>query len=203
MFALVFLPNPSFESIFAQKQICRSFLPLQLLFWPNFKFLYGILSFNWSMSGQISVKTITVLHSSSLCRRPYRDDRRRLHASHAPAILAIRAASPLSARELWRLLVLISSPSSRPRQAKPEHERAATAAGADSDHPSPSRLDPVRPNLHRRTPHPRRPSPSPITPLPCRIGLPDRGPPLPSAPELRPSRRRPLSDLLPLKSSRW
>ena len=106
---------------------------------------------------------------SSLCWRPYRDDRRRLHASHAPVILAIRAASLLSARELWRLLVLISSPSSRPRQAKPELERAATAAGVDSDHPSPSRLDPVRLNLHHCTPHPRRPSLSPFGPSLGRI----------------------------------
>ena len=31
-FALVFLPNPNFESIFAQKQRCSSSCPLQLLF---------------------------------------------------------------------------------------------------------------------------------------------------------------------------
>ena len=52
MFDLVFVLNSGFESIFAQKQSCRPFCPLQLLFWPNFKFLYGILSFNWSKSAK-------------------------------------------------------------------------------------------------------------------------------------------------------
>ena len=39
------------KSIFAQNESCRFSFPLQLLFWPNFKFLYEKLSFNWSNSG--------------------------------------------------------------------------------------------------------------------------------------------------------
>ena len=45
-----FLPNPQPESTFAQNQSCRSSLPLQLLFWPNFKFLCEVLSFGRSKS---------------------------------------------------------------------------------------------------------------------------------------------------------
>ena len=42
VFDLVFLANPSLNSTFAQNKSCRSYLPLQLLFWSNFKFLYEI-----------------------------------------------------------------------------------------------------------------------------------------------------------------
>ena len=52
MFDRVFVPDPSFNSTFAQKQSCRISRPLQLLFWPNFKFLYQISSFGRSKSAQ-------------------------------------------------------------------------------------------------------------------------------------------------------
>jgi len=39
-FKHVFHPNPNSKSTFSQNQSCRFSLPLQFLFWPNFKFQY-------------------------------------------------------------------------------------------------------------------------------------------------------------------
>ena len=39
---------------------CRSSLPLQLLFWPNFMFPYENLSFGWSNSSQFQSNELTV-----------------------------------------------------------------------------------------------------------------------------------------------
>ena len=89
VFAHVFLLDPSLNSTFAQKQSCRSSLSLQLLFWPNFKFLYEILSFNKSKSCQnrLNVSLFSpVLH----CAHPD------AHTGDALTILAIRAAPSLS-----------------------------------------------------------------------------------------------------------
>ena len=52
MFVRVFLHDPSLKSTFAQNKRCRSFLPLQLLFWLNFKLPYEFLSFNRSNTSQ-------------------------------------------------------------------------------------------------------------------------------------------------------
>ena len=60
MFIYIFLLDPSLKSTFAQKQSCRSSLPLQLLFWPNFKFLYEILSFIRSKSSPNQSNGFTV-----------------------------------------------------------------------------------------------------------------------------------------------
>src|SRR6185436_14280129 len=61
MFDLIFLPNPSSKSTFAQNKSCRFSLPLQLLFWPNFKFLYEVLSFNLSNASQKLIKPFTIV----------------------------------------------------------------------------------------------------------------------------------------------
>ena len=53
MFDLVFVLDPSLKSTSAQNESCRSFNPLQLLFWPNFMLPYEIWSFsgsNWSQN---------------------------------------------------------------------------------------------------------------------------------------------------------
>ena len=52
----IFLLDPSHKSTFAQKQSCRSSLPLQLLFWPNFKFLYENFEFQLVKLEQKSFK---------------------------------------------------------------------------------------------------------------------------------------------------
>ena len=104
MFDYVFLPNPSLKSTFAQNESCRSSVPLQLLFWPNFKLLYKNLSFGWSNSNQFQSNELTVPPCTSTMLAA--TDCRRLHASRAPAILALRARG-LSSRVPWRLLVPI------------------------------------------------------------------------------------------------
>ena len=65
-FEHVFLPNSSSKSTFAQNKSCRSSLPLQLLFWPNFKFLYEKLRSGWSNLGQNSFETSLFLFLFSL-----------------------------------------------------------------------------------------------------------------------------------------
>jgi len=50
VFDLVFVLDLSSKSTSAQNESCRSSFSLQLLFWPNFKFLYEKLSFNLSNS---------------------------------------------------------------------------------------------------------------------------------------------------------
>ena len=202
MFDLVFVLDLSSKSISTQNESCRSFIPLQLLFWPKFMFPYEKLSFGWSKLGQNSLKptvvSLFVTVSAPIPRRPPATPRvARAGDPHHPRCVALIRSRALEASRPHLFSFLATSSSQARARASSDRRRRRFRP------PSPSRLDPVRRNLHRRTPHPRRPSPSPITPLPCRIGLPDHGPPLPSAPELRPSRRRPLSDLLPLKSSRW
>jgi hypothetical protein len=67
MFDHVFLLDPSLKSTFARKQSCRSSLSLQLLFWPNFKFLYQSLSFGWSNARKNRSKSSTVFSCAPLC----------------------------------------------------------------------------------------------------------------------------------------
>jgi hypothetical protein len=82
VFDRVFLSDLGLKSTFAQNESCRSSLPLQLLFWPNFKFLYQILRFGWS---NVSQKTVKIKHCVSLYSTVLgahtATDRRRLHAS--------------------------------------------------------------------------------------------------------------------------
>jgi len=81
-FDLVFLLNPSFESIFAQKQSCRPSIPLQLLFWPNFMFPYEVWSFGWSNFAQNHFKRIQLVYCAlDAVRARRRQQHRRRHAS--------------------------------------------------------------------------------------------------------------------------
>src|SRR6185312_13768413 len=105
VFDYVFLLDPSSKSIFAQKQSCRPSLPLQLLFWPNFKLLCENYSFGRSKIESVLPQNPEVpgLETGSsgfalfhLLRRPYRRlCRWRRHASSIPANLAL-CAPPLS-----------------------------------------------------------------------------------------------------------
>ena len=108
MFDRVFLPDPGLKSTFAQNKSCRPSIPLQLLFWPNFKFLYESLSFGWSNASKNRSKFVEP-HCSSpvlvtvLARRPCRrlsSSASLLHASTIPANFALRAPT-LSTREAY------------------------------------------------------------------------------------------------------
>ena len=132
VFDLVFLRDPSFKSTFAQNKSCSSYRSLQLLFWPNFMFQCKIWSFGWSKSAENHSISVNGDSPVLLSAPPALDVGA---ATRRPSRRTSLSARVLSARELWRLLVLISSPSSRPRQAEPELERAATAAGRRADHP--------------------------------------------------------------------
>ena len=68
VFDLVFVLDPSSKSTSAQNESCSSYFPLQLLFWPNFKLLYEIWTFNWSNSSQIDSNELTVSSSVSTVR---------------------------------------------------------------------------------------------------------------------------------------
>ena len=74
MFDLVFVLDLSSKSTSAQNESCSSSFPLQLLFWPNFKFLYENLSFNWSNSDRnhLNEETVSPLCSSLWRPTPYR-----------------------------------------------------------------------------------------------------------------------------------
>src|SRR6185503_6950018 len=68
VFDLVFVLDLSSKSTSAQNESCRSFNPLQLLFWPNFMFPYEIWSFNWSNSGKKNhLNEETVFHCVRHC----------------------------------------------------------------------------------------------------------------------------------------
>ena len=77
MFDPVFLIDPSLKSTFVQNKSCRSSLPLQLLFWPNFKLPYKIWSFNQSKLSQNWSKQSLCFSCAALCpyQRPCRDRR--------------------------------------------------------------------------------------------------------------------------------
>ena len=128
VFDHVFLPDQSLKSTFAQNKSCRSSLPLQFLFWPNFKFLYEILSFNRSKLSQNQSNVVTVhlmcspVHRTPPIPRPARH-RRGLHASGIPANLAIhvrrlfRSPRPSLSISLSPFVLV------KPR-AEPEHEQS-------------------------------------------------------------------------------
>ena len=82
----VFLSNPRIKLTFVQYQSCRSFLPLQLLFWPNFKIQYEF----WAFFSENRVKPFQT--RPYLTRSPamrylhpcwWMPQRRRLHVSRA------------------------------------------------------------------------------------------------------------------------
>jgi len=149
MLDLVFVFDLSSKSISAQNESCRSFLPLQLLFWPNFKFLYEILSFIGSNRVKNRSKSITVLLPVLHCdrTRAHAGDRHTagdLHVSRAPANLSLRTTPSLSAHEASS----ISPPLLLPR-ARVEPSLSRATAGANFGRPSLPQLDSSRPDLPR------------------------------------------------------
>ena len=188
MFVRVFLHEPSLKSTFAQNKSCRSFLPLQLLFWPNFKLPCEFLSFNRSNESQNLVKWITVLHCSSLCRRDAHTGdchRRRASSTRQRSRPELGVGSCLSTPGVQLRSPSPSSSCSSSRRAKPSRAAVARRAG----HPSPPRLDPSRPNLPSLAPHLLHPSTSSIEPFPWPNRARDRRPPLTFFTEAPPSRR--------------
>ena len=153
MFDCVFLFDPSLKSIFAQNKSCSSSFGLQLLFWPNFKFLYQILRFGWSNASQNSVKTITVLLLCCTVRPPTPIPA----TGTAPATTTHRdrrrtspSARALSVHVLWRLLVLV--PFLLPRaHAEPDASRARRQRPSACS--SPPRCESSRPRPPRFAPH--------------------------------------------------
>ena len=149
----VFLSDPGLKSTFAENKSCRSFLSLQLLFWPNFKFLYEILIFIGSNRVKNRSKPITVLLLVLHCARTraHAGDRHTagdLHATqHRRSSHAANHCSP--------------SPSSSSR-ARVKLSVSRAVAGVDSGRPSPSHLDSLRPEPHNFTPHLLRSFPEPI-----------------------------------------
>ena len=131
VFDHIFLPDQSLKSTFAQNKSCRSSLPLQFLFWPNFKFLYEILSFNRSKLSQNQSNVVTVhLLCSPVHRTPPipRSARRRqrLHASGFSANLAIRVHRLIHSPRPSLSISLSPFVLVKPR-AKPEHEQSSSA----------------------------------------------------------------------------
>ena len=166
MFARVFLPDSGLESTFAQNKSCRFFLPLQLLFWPNFKLPYEILSSSRSKLRQKSVKRVycapllsTVLgaHTAADRRRPPRVAR--AGESRSPRTVLIRSPG----------LIHFLRPLLPPRvHAEPSPSRARRRR--PSGRMLPSRLDSARPEPRNLALHLHRPSLSPFVPFPGRIG---------------------------------
>jgi len=182
VFDLVFVLDLSSKSTFAQNESCRSSFSLQLLFWPNFKFLYENLSFNWSNSGknQLSEETVSSLCSSPaipatvLVGAPPRVGRRR--SSHAALRVLIRSRCRLRFRFAFLLpRVRVTQTRARARRRPSRRPTLATplrflAPRAARPHPE---TTPPFPDLGRPHPEPnraRRPRP-----------------PLPFFAELRPS----------------
>jgi len=107
VFDRVFLPDPGLESTFAQNKSCRSSLPLQLLFWPNFKSLYQILRFGWSNASQKWSKSNIVLPCAPLFSAPIPRPTAGDSTRRPSVILAHRADASLSARDAHHLFILI------------------------------------------------------------------------------------------------
>ena len=93
MFDLVFVLDPSLKSIFAKNESCRSFNPLQLLFWPNFMLPYEIWSFsgsNWSQNHS-NESTVRAPVFSLFC--PYRHRRPSTPASSSTRCSSRRSSA--------------------------------------------------------------------------------------------------------------
>ena len=128
-FTLVFLLNPSFESLFAQKQSCRPSIPLQLLFWSNSKFPYEIWSFGRSNFDQNQFKRVQFGYDASpvllIPRRPRRRSPPRVaptnlsHRAHAPVLISHEAVSVFSSSCSFVLEPCRAEPSRPPPAATP------------------------------------------------------------------------------------
>ena len=146
MFDPIFLIDQSLKSTFAQKQSCRFSLPLQLLFWPNFKFLYQILSFGRSNTGQNQSKCVTVCSCArhGVARHPCR----RLWPSAPPP----RVGRWRSLHAALRVLIC----SRRPAVVPPHPLLLPRARVAQSTSKPPPSLAPA--NSRRRSSFPRAPT---------------------------------------------
>ena len=205
MFDRVFVSDPSFKSTFAKKQSCRSSLPLQLLFWPNFMFQCKIWSFGRSNFDQNHIKRVPLGYcvSSEVVRAPI--PRPRVVAGDATrrpsANLALRARAPVliptepcpfsstlllpRARNEWKTS-LSSSLWSIPAPVTPRRPSSIYRAKASLASPRSSSI----PFRARTNPTPAESSPRPPATI---VAL----------TEAPPSRRAPLSGPPPLQSSLW
>ena len=146
MFDCVFVPDPSSELTFAQNESCRSSFALQLLFWPNFKFLYQNLSFGRTNTGQNQSKCVTVCSCArhGVARRPCR----RLWPSAPPPRVGRRRSSHTRGGVLSR--------SRRPSSVPPHPLLLPRARVAQSTSKPPPSLAPA--NSRRRSSFPRAPT---------------------------------------------
>ena len=177
-FEHVFLHNPSSESTFAQYQSCRSSCPLQLLFWPNFRFQYEIWSFGWSNFGQNQFKLVQLGYCALQLHRTRahavdRQQRRRRHASavgeprpprsHArpyplpPEPCPFSPSLSPSSRAGRAELPPVPIPATPRRRAsiprspsRPTSPRVSSAAFLSSIDPLLGRIDPCATGHHRR-----------------------------------------------------
>ena len=137
-----YLSNPCSKQLFVQYQCCRSFLPLQLSFWPDFKLLYENFSFGQSKIESVCAPKpeVPVLEPGDSGFRPVR--RTRAHAGDATRWPLRRtsmvAQLPLSSRETLESFPFISS-SSRSGRAELGPSRA-TASVAPADLLSPASI---------------------------------------------------------------
>ena len=174
MFDRVFVSDPSFNSTFAQNKSCSSYRSLQLLFWPNFKFLYQISRFGWSKSAKNH--SISVNWDSPVCAQCTAGPRRwRRHASAVAANLVPREPSyPLPVPVPIRTIPFSNLP-----RVHAELSSSSVSSPASSGRPTPlffaPLLDSPHPNPLRLTPHLQRLFPEPTDPLRGRIGLPTAG----------------------------
>ena len=169
------------KTTFIQYQCCRSFLPLLLLFWPNFKLLYEDLSFGRSRSESVLPKTrrFRVCKPEVPVLRP-KTRRFRFRKPEVPVLLCSapipatpRVTAPTSAPPLklsttlhWPTpFWLRRSPSSRRERSQANPSAAAHRAG----HPvavSPPFFEPKPSPSHSTSPRtstaPSRARPSPI-----------------------------------------
>ena len=175
MFDLIFVLDPSSKSTSAQNESCRSSFSLQLLFWPNFKFLYENLSFNWSNSSKNHLNEETVhLLCSTLCR-----------PDAIPASGRRRATPRVGNRAPTPLFTLHWPGSFRSVHPYPFPEllrraRARVAAVRRAGHGSPPRLDSPHPELRNLAPTPLRSIPCLLESFPGRNRAAELRPPLPS-----------------------
>ena len=152
-FDCLFVPDLSFKSIFAQNKSCRSFFPLQLLFWPNFELPYQNLRIGGSKPSQIiqfrycfalfstvwaptPIPTCWPSTSSSTRRRSRPGDPRR------PSAVLIIASTLEPSRPIPFLSFFLSA----------RRDRAELAAARPPGPSSPPLSNPSRPELRNLAP---------------------------------------------------
>ena len=190
MFDPVFLDDPNLKSTFAQNESCSSSFAHKLLFWPNFKFLYQILTFGRSNASQIWSKFVELYYFAPVLATvspgTHADDCGRRCLLHASAI-----DDPRTPR--GRLLIRSRRPSSIPPPLSPSSRlrRARTSSSRRRALRRPTLATPPR----FLAPESPPPHPAPLQHLPdlvWTITRPEsscRPPsPLPFVPELRPLR---------------